>query len=87
MGFSKVNTGNKGKKNKKCVVLRSAIATAALSASISSKGISNRNKILLNEAQAIWTVDKINYDGDENEVISKIAEMEALNEMRANCQS
>lgn len=90
LGFSKVNTGNKGKKNKKCVVLRSAVAKAALSASISSEGINNRNRILLNEAQAIWTVDKImglSYDGDENEVISKIAEMEALNKQRAICQS
>lgn len=89
LGFSKVVRGSKGKRNKKCVVLRSAVATAALSASISPEGINNRNKILLNEAQAIWAVDKImglSYDGNEDEVISKIAEMEALNKQRANCQ-
>lgn len=88
LGYSKVNAGDiKGKMNKKkCVVLRSAVASAALSASISSRDINNRNRILLDEAQAIWEVDKLfglSYDGDENEVVSKIAEMEATNKARA----
>lgn len=91
LGYSKVNARNtNGKRNnKKCVVLRSAVASAALSASISSGGINNRNKILLDEAQAIWAVDKlfgISYDGEEEEVVSKIAEMEALNKARAGDQ-
>lgn len=82
LGFSKVNTqSNKGRKNKhKCVVFRSAVTAAALSASISSEGIVNRNRIILNEAQAIWECNKIigvGYDGEEEEVISKIAEMVA----------
>lgn len=89
LGYTKVNAGNaNGKRNKKkCVVLRSAIASAALSASISSGEINNRNRILLDEAQTIWAVDKlfgISYDGDEEEVISKIAEMEAQNKASAN---
>lgn len=62
------------------VLLRSAIAAAALSASVSTEGISNRNKIILSEAQAIRQMNKIigyNYDGDNEEVISKIAELKA----------
>lgn len=79
LGFSKVDLHNrKGGRNKqKCVVFRSAVAAAALSASISSEGIVNRNKMFLSEAQAIWSVNKtmgIGYDGDEEEVISKIAD-------------
>lgn len=92
LGYSKVDKGTiKGKKkNNKCVMLRSAVAAAALSASISSGNINNRNRILLDEAKAIWEVDKmfgIRYDGDEMEVISKIADMEALNKARADHQS
>lgn len=87
LGYTKVNAGTtNGRMNKKkCVVLRSAIASAALSASISSRDINNRNRILLDEAQAIRAVDKlfgISYEGDEDEVVSKIAEMEALNKAR-----
>lgn len=90
LGYSKVSKGNiKGRRNKsKCVLLRSAVASAALSASLSSGGINNRNRILLDEAKAIWEVDKmfgLQYDGDEREVISKIADMEALNKDRAAC--
>lgn len=101
-----------GRKNKKCVVLRSAVAAAGLSASVSSGGISNRNHILLNEVQAIQTIDKVfnkivgthfmgddeevlskakamwdshksiglSYDGDEEDVIRRIAHMEAMEE-------
>lgn len=90
LGFSKVNTRNqKGGRRNKCVVLRSAVAAAALSASVSSGGINNRNKILLDEAQTIWAVNKImdiGYEGDEEEVISKIVELEAQNLDRAECQ-
>lgn len=52
-------------------------------------GIVNRNRILLNEAQAAWTVNKmlgLSYDGDEEEVISKIYETEIQDEERAACQ-
>lgn len=88
LGFSKVSSQKHmgGRSKQKCVVFRSAVAAAALSASISSDGIANRNRILLNEAQANWAVNKsmgIGYEGDEAEVISKIAEMEAE---RTNCQ-
>lgn len=91
LGLSKANLcDRKGGRNKsKCVVLRSAVAAAALSASVSTEGISNRNKILLNEAQTIWAVNKImgiGYNGEEEEVISKIAEsLEAQNKERATC--
>lgn len=56
-----------------------------LSASISSNGINNRNKMLLNEAQAVWEVNKLymSYDGDEEEVVSKIAELRAQDNTRA----
>lgn len=79
LGFSKVNSRYKkgGGSKKKCVVLRSAVAAEALSASISSDGIANRNRIILNKAQTIWELNKlvgIGYEGDEEEVISKIAE-------------
>lgn len=91
MGFSKVDLQNrKGGRNKqKCVVFRSAVAAAALSASISSEEIVNRNKMFLNEAQAIWTVNKtmgIGYDGDDEEVISKIADRLAEDKERAQTQ-
>lgn len=92
LGFTRVksaNTNSKvGRKKGKCVLLRSAVASAALSASISSEGINNRNRILLDEAQAIWAINKlhgINYDGDEQEVISKIAELESKNKGLADC--
>lgn len=70
------------------MVLRSTVAAAALSASISSEGFVNRNRILLNQAQTIWEINKafgIGYHGDEAEVISKIADMEAQNMDRAAC--
>lgn len=43
------------------MVFRSAMAVAALS--VSSEGINNRNRSLLNEAQAGWTVAKDNEGG------------------------
>ncbi|KAG5550142.1 hypothetical protein RHGRI_015184 [Rhododendron griersonianum] len=89
LGFTKVNpVNNKGRKNKqKCEVFRSAIAAVALSASISSGGIVNINRIILDEAQAIWECNKImgmGYDGDEDEVISRFADMEAQDLDRAD---
>ncbi|KAI8539808.1 hypothetical protein RHMOL_Rhmol09G0211700 [Rhododendron molle] len=39
----------------------------------------NRNRIILDKAQAIWTCNKImglGYDGEEDEVISKFADMD-----------
>lgn len=82
LGNPKVNKWNqKGRKGStKCVVFRSAIAAAALSASVSSEGICNRNKNILSEAQAIRQMNRIigyKYDGEDEEVISKIAELEA----------
>lgn len=66
---------------------RSAIAAADLSSlSVSSEGITNRNRILLNEAQAVWSVAKImgeDYMGDDEEVISKIMIMEEQDDERA----
>ncbi|KAI8567696.1 hypothetical protein RHMOL_Rhmol02G0141800 [Rhododendron molle] len=89
LGFTKVNSlNNKGRKNKqKCKVFRSAVAAVALSASISSGGIVNRNRIILNEAQTIWECNKImgmGYDGDEDEVVSRFADMEAEDLDRAD---
>ncbi|KAI8526398.1 hypothetical protein RHMOL_Rhmol13G0304200 [Rhododendron molle] len=89
LGFTKVDmVNNKGRKNKqKCEVFRSAIAAVALSASISSGGIVNRNRLILDEAQAIWECNKImglGYDGNEDEVISRLADMEAQDLDRAD---
>ncbi|KAI8530680.1 hypothetical protein RHMOL_Rhmol11G0078400 [Rhododendron molle] len=66
---------------------RSAIVALALSTSISSDGVINRNKIILDEAQAIWTCNKImglGYDGEKDEVITKFAAMEAQDLDRAD---
>lgn len=55
------------------MVFRSAMAAVALS--VSTEGINNRNRILLNEAEAVLTVTKImgeDYLGNEEEIISKI---------------
>lgn len=74
---------NGGRKKQKCVLFRSAVAAAAMSATTS--GIENRNRILLNEAQTIWSVNKImglGYDGDEDEVISRLMIMEAQDQER-----
>ncbi|KAI8552569.1 hypothetical protein RHMOL_Rhmol06G0277100 [Rhododendron molle] len=78
-----VNRGGKKKKNKS-VAFRAAAVAVALS--ISSEGISNRNRILLNESQAVWQVNKmmkIGYKGSEDEVISKIMDMEQEDDDRA----
>lgn len=55
------------------VVFRAVAVAVALPRS--SEGISYRNRILLNESQAVWQVNKmmkIGYKGSEDEVISKI---------------
>lgn len=60
-------------------------AAAAISLSISSNGINSKNRIILNKAQAVWDAAKslgIGYDGDEPEVISKIAHLEEIDEER-----
>lgn len=71
-----------GRKKQKCIVYRSAIAATALSvASISSGGIKNRNRIILNEEEAVWTVTKIigeDYLGNDEEVFSKIMVADSL---------
>lgn len=71
IGIPKSKKG--GKNKRKCVVFRSAIVAAALS--VSSDGIRNRNRILLNEEEVAWTISKIigeDYLGNDEEVISKI---------------
>ncbi|KAG5556792.1 hypothetical protein RHGRI_007150 [Rhododendron griersonianum] len=87
--FTRVNSlNNKSWNNKpKCAVYRSIVAVLALSASIFSDGVTNRNRIILDEAQAIWTCNKImglEYDGEEDEVISKFADMVAEDLDRAD---
>ncbi|XP_058201387.1 uncharacterized protein LOC131316125 [Rhododendron vialii] len=89
LGFTRGNSfNNKSRNNKpKCAVYRSAVAALALSASISSDGVINRNRIILDEAQAIWTCNKImglGYDGEEDEVISKFANLVAEDLDRAD---
>lgn len=74
------------RKKQKCVVFRSTIAAAALS--VSTDGINNRNRILLDEAQAVLSVTKImgeDYVGDEEEVISRIMIMEEQDSERFAC--
>lgn len=55
----------------------------AISLSISSEGINNRNRIILNRARAIWELDKsmgIDYDGERKKVISRVVQIEAIDE-------
>ncbi|KAG5525843.1 hypothetical protein RHGRI_032211 [Rhododendron griersonianum] len=72
-----------------CVVFRSAIAAATLS--VSTEGIINRNRIVLNESQAVlWTVTKImetDYLGNDEEVISKIMVTDEEEELRASLEA
>ncbi|KAI8551124.1 hypothetical protein RHMOL_Rhmol06G0160900 [Rhododendron molle] len=80
LGFTRVNSlDNKSRNNKsKCTVYRSVVAALALSTCISSDGVINKNRIVLDEAQVIWTCNKImglGYDGEEGEVISKFVDM------------
>ncbi|GFS42115.1 hypothetical protein Acr_00g0078180 [Actinidia rufa] len=44
-----------------------------------TKGVANRNRLILDEAQAAWAIGKIlgmEYKGDEDEVVSKMVQME-----------
>ena len=75
LGLPKLSRSKKGGRRAKprCVVFRSAMAAAALS--VSSEGIMNRNKILVSESKATWSINKIlatDFMGDDEEVISKI---------------
>ncbi|KAI8561024.1 hypothetical protein RHMOL_Rhmol04G0303500 [Rhododendron molle] len=86
LGIPKPSTKRKGgrRKKRKCVVFRSAIAAAALS--VSTEGIINRNRILLNESQAAWTVTRIigaDYLGNDEEIMSKIMVTDEEDELRA----
>lgn len=77
------NSNRRGRRKKqKCVVFRSAIAAAALSvSSISSGGIKNRNKLILNEEEAVRTVTKIvgeDYLGSDDEVLSNFMVTDSL---------
>lgn len=76
------------RKKQKCVVYRSAAAAMALS--VSTDGIVNRNRILLNEAQAARALDNLfgnNFKGSEEEVVSKILQMEIQDAERAELQA
>lgn len=82
------NLGKRRKKKGKNATYRSAAATAALSVSISSGAIKNRNRGLLNEAQTVWTVNKLmglSCNGNEEEVVSKLYEMEVQDAEKAEC--
>ncbi|KAI8562171.1 hypothetical protein RHMOL_Rhmol03G0014000 [Rhododendron molle] len=86
LGIPKPSTKRKGgrRKKQKCVVFRSAIAATALS--VSTEGIIIRNRILLNESQAAWTVTRIigaDYLGNDEEIISKIMVTDEEEELRA----
>ncbi|GFS33349.1 hypothetical protein Acr_00g0027860 [Actinidia rufa] len=64
-------SGRRGKQ--KCVVFRSAMAAAAFS--VSTEGITNRNRILISEEKAVWSVIRIlgtDYMGNDEDVISRI---------------
>ncbi|KAF7114134.1 hypothetical protein RHSIM_RhsimUnG0098100 [Rhododendron simsii] len=73
MGFFRKSVRERGKtkRHKPKAIFLSAVA--AMSLSISSNGIDNRNRIILDETQAVWVIDMITlgigYDGDEGEVI------------------
>ncbi|KAG5534448.1 hypothetical protein RHGRI_022547 [Rhododendron griersonianum] len=76
----------KGKRKRKTIY--DILGYARVNSS-NNKGRKNKqkNRIILNEAQAVWTCNKIlgmGCDGDEDEVVSKIAEMEAQNLDKAN---
>ncbi|GFZ09150.1 hypothetical protein Acr_20g0009580 [Actinidia rufa] len=67
------------RKSSSGVILRSAMAAASLSASISVGGVANRNRLILDEAQAAWAIGKLlgmEYKGEEDEVVSKMVRME-----------
>ncbi|GFZ09851.1 PAM68-like protein [Actinidia rufa] len=60
-------------------------AAAAISFSLSSEGIRNRNRLIQNEAQATWLMGKtlgLDYEGTEKEVVSKVVHLEMQDEAR-----
>ncbi|KAI8542986.1 hypothetical protein RHMOL_Rhmol08G0183400 [Rhododendron molle] len=71
-------------------MFRSTVAAAALS----SEDNNNRNRFILDETPAIWTLDearkvwglhetlRLSYDGDKEDVIKRITQMEELDEER-----
>lgn len=89
LGLSKPSRSRRGRRAKqKCVVFRSAMAAAAIS--VSSEGIMNRNKILLSESKAAWSITKIlgtDFMGDDEEVISKIMVTEEEAEQGSTLQA
>ncbi|KAH7858180.1 hypothetical protein Vadar_020949 [Vaccinium darrowii] len=69
--------GKGRKKRNKCVLVRSAIAAAALC--ISSERIKNRNRIILNEEETVRTIAKImseDFMGNDEEVLSNFMALE-----------
>ena len=67
------------RKRSSCATLRSIMAAVSLSVSISAEGVANRNRLILDEAQAAWEIGKLlgmEYEGDEDEVVSKMVRME-----------
>ncbi|KAI7986952.1 hypothetical protein LOK49_LG14G00970 [Camellia lanceoleosa] len=68
------------KKGGKPATIRSAAASYSLS--LSSDAIANRNRILLNEAEAVWQIGKLldlHSDEHDAEVVSKIKEIQGPN--------
>ena len=62
---------------------------AAAAMSVSTEGIINRNKIVLNESKAAWSVTKIlgtDYMGNDEEVISRIMVIDEEAELRSALQ-
>ncbi|GFS31065.1 hypothetical protein Acr_00g0015420 [Actinidia rufa] len=85
LGLSKPTKTKKGGRRgkQKCVVFRSAMAAAALS--VSTEGITNKNKILISESRAAWSVTKIlgtDYMGNAEKVISRIMVTDEEAELR-----
>ena len=63
---------------------------AAAAMSVSTKGIINRNRIVLSESKAAWSVTKIlgtDYMGTDEEVISRIMVTDEEAELRFVLQS
>ncbi|GFS40280.1 hypothetical protein Acr_00g0067550 [Actinidia rufa] len=90
LGLSKSMKSKKGGRRgkHKCVVYRSAMAAVALS--VSSEGITNRNRLLISESNAAWSITKIlgtDYMGKDDEVISTIMVTDEEAELRAILQS
>ncbi|KAA8530959.1 hypothetical protein F0562_005674 [Nyssa sinensis] len=72
----------KGKHNR--VIFKGA--AAAMSLSVSSEAIQNCNRLLLKEAKAVWEMGNmlgIRYEGTDEEVVSKVAEMEKQDWVRS----